>query len=131
MNSALEFHDSIVESVSGSAEELVVYFNHAYVHVSPGNAGVDAGDVFLQTAVLVFSEPHFNSSARDASGKISDGFVRIRGRNFYLLPIPFTEVGEIEAEIRFTGGNSLVITANSVCCFLQGDRVWLENFHGQ
>lgn len=130
MNRALEFHDSEVASVSGNQERLTMSFSEAYVHSSSGVPGVSPGDGYVQPAKLVFSQVSWSGPLSEATGSVSDGVIRIDGKDFSLIPLPFEAEGAVTAEFTFVSGVRLSVRARAVHCSVYGDARWVEAFDG-
>ncbi len=52
----------------------------------------------------------------------------VDGRPYPLLPIPFGAAGAVAAEIQFSNGATLAISATSVALRLMGEPVLLDRF---
>jgi hypothetical protein len=129
MHRALEFHDSDVESIRVEGPRLIVKFSKAYIHQSEGRPGVTPGDVFLQSAELVFSDAN-PLVAAPAKGALSDGVIVINESEFSMLPLPFQRQGQVNATLLFCTGERVRVEARSVDCVLIGKAQWLEKFDG-
>ena len=128
MNESLEFHDSTVASVRMSDGALVIEFDDAIVHRTSGRPGVDAGDVLLQGAELVFrgAKPDGNISA--CTGQISSGTIHLHADALRLVPIPFFYSGSARGEITFSNGHLLSFAATGFECSIRGEARFLERF---
>jgi hypothetical protein len=131
MNRAIELHDSKISSVNAVEGEVQIRFATAYVHASNGRPGIDAGDGFVQPALLTFSGAKM-SGARLEAGPLSDGWIALAGNAVHsLLPVDFMAEGDVTAQFLFAAsGLAVDVTATSVCLELLGDPVWLERFPG-
>jgi hypothetical protein len=126
MNRALEFHDSVVAEVAAANGPLVLSFRDAYVHVSGGTPGVDAGDGYLQPIDLTFSRASWTGALSHAPGAISDGNFRLDGKSLGLLRLPCSIVGSIEIDFVFTSGMALSIRAHEATSSSRGPRAGLK-----
>jgi hypothetical protein len=129
MHRALELHDSEVESISVDGPRLIVRFSNAYIHQSEGHPGVTPGDVFLQSAELVFSDVNPLVAAH-ARGALLQGVVAINESEFSMLPLPFQRQGQVNATFVFSSGERVRVEARSVDCSLIGKARWLEKYDG-
>jgi len=129
MNTALEFHDSLVQSIQADDSGCVsVHFSSAYIHMSVGRPGVDSGTGHIQAAKLSFAEAHFGGSLSKCVGPLSDGVVHVDGHSLSLLPVPYSFIGPVAAEFDFQNGASIKISAAAVECSVFGPSEFVESF---
>jgi hypothetical protein len=128
MNSALEFHDSDVEAISGSGDCLRVVFSGAYVHRSARRPGIDAGTGYMQPAELVFSLASWSAPSSGCSGAISDGALVVNGTSMSLVPLPFSASGQISVDFTFASGATFSASAASVSCTSTGESRFIESY---
>ena len=131
MNAALEFHDSEVALVAGADHTLKIQFSAAYIHRSSGRPGIDAGAGYIQPAELVFSAASWSELSDDYAGDLSSGLLLINGTGYSLVPLPFSAVGQISAELVFVSGAVLSISASSIRCQHTGEPRFVENYPGK
>jgi hypothetical protein len=130
MNTALEFHDSEVQSIQADDDGGVsLHFSGAYIHKSVGQPGVDSGTGHIQAAKVSFSEAHFAGDLAECVGPLSDGSISVNGRSLSLFPIPYSFPGPVAAEFTFQNGASIKIDANAVECSVFGPSEFIEIFH--
>src|SRR5690242_20109714 len=98
MNRGIEFHDSEVRSTERLRDSVHIFFDPAYVHVSTGRPGIDAGEGHVQPAKLVFEAVVCEVIPPGCIGPISDGEVSINEVAYSLLPVPFHAEGAVVAE---------------------------------
>jgi hypothetical protein len=128
MNRGIEFHDSevrLIERVHGSVR---MSFDPASVHLSPGRPDIDAGEVHLQRAALVFGDALCDGIPADCVGSMSDGEVSVDGIAYSLIPAPYEATGVVSAEFVFCSGAILRLMAKSVSCSVHGSSRFLETF---
>ncbi|HMV59277.1 MAG TPA: hypothetical protein PKD38_18945 [Nitrospira sp.] len=130
MNAALEFHDSEASLVAGADGKFRVLFSAAYIHRSLGRPGVDAGAGYIQPAELVFSVASWTEPTDSCVGNLSDGCLFINGKKLSLIPLPFSASGQVSAELVFTSGATLSVSASSVVCTCTGEPRFVENYAG-
>ncbi|MBI5784336.1 MAG: hypothetical protein HZA64_02670 [Rhodocyclales bacterium] len=130
MNRALELHDSRVDSISTDRGDLTLKFSAAYVHVSEGVPGVDAGSGWGQEGGLIFTSAGYDTSADIGDGWIVEGNISIGGETMSTLPVPFKATGLISAQFGFANGCTLKVAATSVCLSLFGEPRYVEEFPG-
>src|SRR5215212_312920 len=73
MNSALEFHDSRVSSITSDGTHVSMRFGAAYLHESEGVPGVDEGTGWVQEGQLVFSNAVWRGSFEIEDGWLIEG----------------------------------------------------------
>lgn len=128
MNIALEFHDSTVGAVVGSAGLVRVLFSGAYTHHSTGRPGFDAGSGYLQPVELLLSRAVLLLPASGCVGRVSDGELVIDGQSMSLVPLPFSASGNVTLSLTFTSGNSISVSATSVSCRATGEGAFIETY---
>ena len=129
MNTALEFHDSRVQSIqTDGIGGLSLNFSGAYIHKSVGQPGVDPGAGHKQAAKVSFSEAKARGNLAECIGPLSDGCISVDGRFLSLLPVPYSFRGPVAAEFTFQNGASIVIDANGVECTAFGSSEFVETF---
>jgi hypothetical protein len=130
MNSAIEFHDSDVQSVTLDRQTLLVQFSPAYIHRSSGTPGIDAGEGHAQDAQLIFGNVDISTIPLGCSGRLSDGRVEIDEQTFSLIPLPSSFDGAVRAEFTFSNGVSLTFRARSVAFRSVGESRLIDHFPG-
>jgi hypothetical protein len=130
MNCALELHDSRVDSISIDQRELTLKFSAAYLHVSEGVPGVDAGSGWVQEGELTFTATGYDTSADIGDGWMIEGSISVGGETMSVLPVPFKATGFISAQFGFANGCTLKVAATSVCLSLFGEPRYVEEFPG-
>lgn len=114
----------------GANDTFRLAFSEAYVHRSEGRPGIDGGEGYLQPAELVFCGASWPEPLTNDLGGISEGWLVVNGKKLWLVPLPFSESGEISAEIVFKSGAKISISASFVACIPRGDAHFLEKFSG-
>jgi hypothetical protein len=128
MNTALEFHDSEVQSAHADYGCVTFYFSKAYIHQSDGRPGVDRGTGHIQAAKLSFQHAHFDGNLVECVGQLSDGFITIAGTDLWLVPLPFSAPGPVQASFVFKSGATLRVDGKSVDCSSFGPSTFVEDF---
>jgi hypothetical protein len=128
MNSAIELHDSEVQSVEIADGVVRVFFSSAYVHCSTGKPGVDAGEGFSQSVEVVFSNAKCSGESAGFAGTVADGSVHVDAACIGLLPLPCLIKGNISANFVLASGAELSITAGSLQCVPTGGRTFIEAY---
>jgi len=130
MNEALEFHDSVVASITVEDDGLLVNFSEAYVHRSIGQPGVSAGDGFVGPAKLFFLGATWSGELAGAIGPISDARIVIADQAHSLLKLPFKTESTLSAEFSFASGAELRVSASGVTCVVTGPARFVEHYPG-
>ncbi len=122
MNTGVELHDSRVAELTSVAQELRVAFRPAYVHESDGIPGTDSGWGYLQSVEFIFSDATFSEDG-ECRGTVSDGTVRTSTVEYAnLVPLPLSASGKVTAELVFTTGGVLKVSARAFSCHAIGER---------
>lgn len=126
MNAALELHDSDVEAIVATDDELRIVFSNAYVHRSDLRPGVDAGSGYVQPATILLSG--VTASTSGPVGTISDGVLTVDGESKSLIPLPFAASGQVAVRLVFVTGEAFSVSATSVTCSVSGEPRYVESF---
>jgi hypothetical protein len=124
MNAELEFHDSDVRAMRFSGADLVVDFQRAIVYPAAEEMSISPG-TYQQPVVLTFLAATIVGNLA-ASGWLSDGVVTVSGTTFQLLPVPASIDGVVAAELVFTSGEQVKISAAGLRCIPSGPATWLQ-----
>lgn len=129
-NRAIEIHDSTLESISISADHVVLDFSAAYIHQSDGRPAIDAGTGWTQHAVLRVRGDVVSGSLTELPRDIYSGYLTLNGQRFdNLIPIPLSCVGNVELQLT-SGAESVQIRGNRVTLELLGEPEYVEEFSG-
>src|SRR5213083_245493 len=98
MNSALEFHDSRVSSITSDGTHLSMRFKAAYLHKSEGVPGVDEGTGWVQEGQLVFSNAKWQGSFEIGDGWLINGQLTAGSEKpRSMVPVPFAATDGVSA----------------------------------
>lgn len=124
-NRAIELHDSTLAATRWNGPDLVLSID-AYLHVSEGDPGRDAGTGWIQQAELRLGAATL-VTAPTATAWILDGQIRVREGTFdNMLPLPFSHEGPVE--IRLEGAEGIFhATGADVSVTLLGVPVFVED----
>ncbi len=128
MNSALELHDSVIDSIIVETSIVRILFSSAYVHQSTGNPGIDAGLGFRQPAELILSGTTVTDTKLDYKGIISDASIESENESFSLLSLPFSLSGALTASFVLASGVSFSILASDIKCAVSVSPTYVEAF---
>jgi hypothetical protein len=127
-NRAIEFHDSTFNGVREDGTNLIVRFSAAYIHVSDGKPGLDAGSGWSQEALLHISGASVSGEIHELPCVLWDGSLRLGGDSFKMIPIPLDYEGHVE--IRLEENGEMRITGTRVHLELVGDATHTDKFPG-
>jgi hypothetical protein len=130
MNTALEFHDSDIESINSAGDSLCVAFSNAYIHYSTGKPGFDAGDGYDQAIQLVFKDARFIRDLSECKGRLSNGSLYVNSTELSVISVPCHFSGVVRAEFLFASAATLVVHASSVECIGLGEAHLIDYFPG-
>ncbi len=128
MNATLEFHDSEVCNVELNANSLTVVFSAAHVHRPDGQSGGDAIAGYVQSLEMKFSDATWIGPVAECMGRLSAGKVVANGVARSRLELPSAFTGNVSAELQFSNGSQLSITATALECHLTGEAKFVEAF---
>ncbi len=124
MDTELELHDSEVTSIRFLASDLVIDFQSAVVYPSGTEASLPPG-TYLKPVILRFLAAQATGDLA-ASGCISNGRVTVAGVPLHFLPVPASMEGSVSAELCFTSGEKLEISAAGLHSISAGTATWLQ-----
>jgi hypothetical protein len=73
LNSAVELHDSVVDTVWRSEQTVLLALRPAYIHKSPGQPGVDDGIGLVQNIVIEIECGQIEGNIGDLPADVFDG----------------------------------------------------------
>jgi len=120
---AIELHDSKVLSVTEQGGAVHVRLN-AYLHVSSGDPGRDAGTGWSQDVELVVASGAIRESPQSTLW-ILDGQITIDGAKLDLLPLPLAERGDIVIALNGHEGR-LSVSGRGLAVVEKGEPVFVE-----
>ena len=133
MNSALEFHDSVLFEIRREEGAAVFVLRPAYVHKSTGEPGVDEGtgwsldlEVFLWDAALSFEGGEPNLPARISDGRLDVG--DRAGDNAVPLPPASRESASMVLDLET--GQRISVYAKGIESRELGEATFIERFPG-
>lgn len=128
MNSAIEIHDSKVNSITNRGSFLEVCLI-AYIHKSEGTPGRDPGTGWTQDAILTFGSGTLEGEIGEYPAWLSGGILVIDGEPLdNEIPIPLSRKGNTELKLEIFYNSPVVIRGNEVHLELRGTPTYVENF---
>ena len=79
--------------------EAVLHFSRVYIHQTEGVPGVEVRTCWTQAVTIFVGEGVVQGSLSDPPTDLSDGYLKIDGELFDLIPIPLDQAGKIELKI--------------------------------
>jgi hypothetical protein len=127
----IEIHDSELTSVKVSDGHIILELSPAYIHMSEGRPGIDAGTGWIQNAVIRVRGDAIAGSMNRLPCDLSDGYVKVNGdRSDNLIPIPLVATGYIELHLTSIAGESFRVRGDHITLELLGEPEYMENFPG-
>lgn len=120
---AIELHDSKVLSVTEQGGAVHVRLD-AYLHVSSGDPGRDAGTGWSQEVELVIANGAIRESPQGTLW-ILDGRITVDGAELDLLPLPLEEKGDIVIALSGHEGR-LSVSGRGIAVVEKGEPVFVE-----
>ena len=131
MNSAIEIHDSSLTSITKRSDLLELRFD-AYIHISEGAPGVDAGTGWTQDVMLVFDSGTLEGSITEWPAVLYDGTLEIDGEaSENIIPIPLDRKGNIQLTLKPSSMDEpIIVRGNHVHLEPRGAPIYVEKFPG-
>jgi hypothetical protein len=127
-NLAVEFHDSVLEGATITADGASVLLLDAYVHRSNGRPGFDAGTGWTQAATIVLQG--FSGEAPQFM-TISVGRLIAGGRAYEnVVPVPLEAHCATRIELQGTRGELATLTGESIAMMVTAAAKYVEEFEG-
>ncbi|MGO9462871.1 MAG: hypothetical protein ACLQVF_01740 [Isosphaeraceae bacterium] len=131
MNSAIEFHDSVISQIQVTYRYVFVEFSPSYVHKSDGQPGIDTGSGWLQNARLRLNGASASGNRPLLPESLWHGSLRIGGQKHNgMLPIPLPAGGPVELNLVFVSGHEIVVSGEAIELELMGEATYVEEFDG-
>jgi hypothetical protein len=128
-NRQIEIHDSELKAVTITDGNIVLELSPAYIHMSDGSPGIDAGTGWLQNAVIRVRSEGILGSISELPCDLWDGHLKVNGELFdNLVPIPLDSAGNIELQLTSVSGESLQVRGNRITLELLGEPEYIEKF---
>jgi hypothetical protein len=128
-HTALELHDSTVIALRAEGDDVVLELD-AYIHVSDGEPGVDAGTGWSQPVRFTVRAGVVRRDFDGDSLSITDGAVRIGARVLdNMLPLALDEIGAVAVELVGSEGR-LTVTGAALRIEPTGAAVFVERVPG-
>ena len=128
-NAAIELHDSRVTGIHTEGSDVVLDFD-AYVHMSDGEPGVDAGTGWKRPVRITVREGVVRRAFGADALWITNGVVWIGERMLDdLIPLALDEAGIVRIELVGAEGR-LTVTGAGLRIEVTGDGVYVERFPG-
>ena len=129
MNRLIEIHDSILGGIAIQGSTVEVHLAPAYVHVSDGRPGVDAGTGWTQQAVLRIRHARIERSPTGFPVELMDGHLDLGGiRHDNMIPIPLGVSGHVELQADGPNGQVLRVSGDGVELEMIGSPTYVEEF---
>jgi hypothetical protein len=111
----IEIHDSELKTVTVSDGNIVLELSPAYIHISAGHPGIDAGTGWLQNAVIRVHGEEILGSISELPCDLWNGYLKVDGELFdNLIPIPLDSAGNIELQFTSISGESLQVRGDHI-----------------
>ena len=132
MTSCIELHDSTLYAAGVEESGFIIELRPAYVHRSEGEAGQDAGSVFLQNFRIVVGDPVASSRAYLLPARLGDGQIGVGDKLFTnTLPTALQESGRVRIQLFVAGSDApLDVAGSSISIQALGEPRFLEVFPG-
>ena len=128
MNSAIEIHDSTLQRIEVSGDEVVATLD-AYIHRSPGRPGVDRGTGWSQLVQVRFAKGQVSGSVGEVPMKLLDGRLVLSGTTHEnTISIPLDHAGPSRLELESWNERRVTIEGQGVSCQLAGPATYVEDF---
>ena len=128
MSSALELYDSRVSQIALVQGGARIHFSHAYIHISKGTPGRNAGTGWSQEAELVIQGATLAGPLPPLPNTIAEGFLEVGGVRHELIPIPFKRKVAAVLRLTFVDGTGIEIVGQKPFLELLGKPIYLEDF---
>ena len=132
-NMSIELHDSDIQEIKVNKDEINVIFGSVIIHVSDGRPRIDAGDVYVQRAELLFQGTcKLVGTIKEYPILVSDGKLEINDFTWINeITVPLDKIGKVKFFISPRDvGEEIIVTADRVSIKLIGNQKYVEEFPG-
>jgi hypothetical protein len=127
----IEIHDSELKTVTVTDGNIVLELSPAYIHMSDGRPGIDAGTGWLQNAVIRVRGGELLGSINELPCTLWDGHLTVSDESFdNLVPIPLDSAGNIALELTSRSGETLRVRGDRITLKLLGEPKYIDDFPG-
>lgn len=129
MNSAIEIHDSVIDSVTEAGGRVVLYSSAVYIHKSLGKPGLDPGTGWVQKARLMIADAAVKSVFASFPAELLAGYLKL-GDNIFEneIPIPLNFTGDIELRLETWNSQVILISGRGAELELLDEPTYVEDF---
>jgi len=129
MKRTVEFYDSTVGAINPVGESMEIDLAPAYVHQIEGEPGNERVTGWNLAVRLVLENASCTGKYPEMPCKLTDGTLKLGDSQInYLIPLPYSETGDVEIWLQFCGGDEVTITATKVELQVSGEAVFIEEF---
>ena len=132
MNTAFEFHDSVLAEIKEEGGHCLLLFRPAYIHRSEGRPGVDVGEGFTQNLQNMVGDAKVNRRECQFPLEITNGSITLGDeRVSNVVPIPLYEKKEVLLKmLPIWGSAEIEIEGRSIEIRTIDEAVFVESFPG-
>lgn len=128
-NSAIELHDSEVESILLEGNDVRIAFVKVYIHKSEGRPGVDPGTGWVQKAELLLGDASIEGEAPDLPRWLGGGSLAVDEVVYSnVIPVPLDESGKIALVLEFVSGDQIEVRSKRISLTMIGEPRYVEEF---
>jgi hypothetical protein len=130
VNSSVELHDSVLESLEVSGGVARVALRPAYLHRSLGRPGIDAGSGWVADVDLRLSDASLSAKLPSLPANVRDGSLEIAGKRFenqILMPVP---AGSPVVLTLTLDSADFTVRGSSLVLELRSEPRYVEEFSG-
>jgi hypothetical protein len=128
MNSAIEIHDSDIDTVRSVDGKAVLCFSSVYIHKSLGKPGVDPGTGWVQKAKLTIADAIIISTLTLFPGEVLGGYLRLGDSIFdNEIPIPLNFRGDIELRLESWNDRVILVSGRGAELELIDEPTYVED----
>lgn len=129
MNSSIEIHDSVVDSVSNVDGKAVLYCSSVYIHKSLGKPGVDPGTGWVQQASLTIVDAVIKSTVALFPAELFGGYLRLGDEILdNEIPIPLNFSRDTELRLESWNDQIILVSGRRVELELIDEPTYIEDF---
>jgi hypothetical protein len=131
LNSAIELHDSTIESVVHVGQQIRVAFHPAYVHKSAGIPGIDPGSGYVQDFIFEFSAGRIEAGFGTLPAEILHGELFLGDQKVdNMVNLPCEIIGSVSLHLNLGPDyRKATVSGSGLKVIQMGEAAYVEEFH--
>jgi hypothetical protein len=129
VNSSIEIHDSVIDSVTKENGKATLYSSAVYIHKSLVKPGSDPGTGWVQKAKLTIADAVVKSTFTTFPGEVLAEYLKLGDETFdNEIPLPLNFNGDTELRLETWNDQVILVFGSGAELELIGEPTYVEEF---